>query len=550
MIGKYIRQALHGFTERAKLNLDSLTRLARSTREDVRKVVHIVSKLQRDLELIECKLQGSSRQGSGALAAPVASIPSPEQLRCRKKLKDQLKLPTAAVQLFWGDGARKEGWISLGTAPDCDIWYDGVEPLDLPDGRVTEIFLDGRLQSLKHPEQTLPCLRECRRLLSPEGKIRIRVPDAAYYLTAGPADLERICLAPQFLNYTAPVDALNYLVRQGETLFSEESVRAALAHAGFGGAERIRETEPATLMLSAAPVVSDGLKMEERPALLVMTFNRHSTLAQLLAILKQYPPSRLYIVQDGPRANNAADHANCWQVRQMVEALEMPCSIKLKLNPTNLGPMHAQKAALDWFFEQEEEGIVLEDDCIPDPSFFRFSAELLAKYRHDSRVMWISGDNFERGIRTVKESYYFSRFPHCWGWASWRRVWQGYDLLITAWPQAKEDGLLSRVFQHQEEREYWTNIFDKSFAGKIRSWDYRMTFHIWKSNGLCILPVTNLIRNIGFQELATNCSNDPHGVADLPTYPINFPLLHPVTQEFNDLADEFTSRSAYGMRID
>jgi hypothetical protein len=195
-------------------------------------------------------------------------------------------------------------------------------------------------------------------------------------------------------------------------------------------------------------------------------------------------------------------------------------------------------------FEQVEEAIILEDDCLPDPSFFRFCQEMLERYRSDSRVGMISGDNFQIGREPVKESYYFSKYVHIWGWASWRDRWQTYDVNMAMWPQVRDQERLNDLVQEKAEVPYWKSIFERVHRGEIDTWDYQWCFANWAMGRVNILPSVNLISNIGFGADATHTiASSP--LAKLSTRPMIFPLKHPEVYARNREADLCSDRHCF-----
>jgi hypothetical protein len=181
---------------------------------------------------------------------------------------------------------------------------------------------------------------------------------------------------------------------------------------------------------------------------------------------------------------------------------------------------------LDWVFATVEEAIILEDDCLPDPTFFGFCQQLLERYRHDQRIVAISGDNFQLGRSRTRYSYYFSRYPHIWGWASWRRVWAHYDLNMATWPEFRDSGALGWLADSAAEEWYWTRKFDAGYRGECTTWDFAWLYACWCQNGLAVLPDVNLISNIGFGAESSHTHNASHPYANLPTQ-AQGPLSHP-----------------------
>jgi len=187
----------------------------------------------------------------------------------------------------------------------------------------------------------------------------------------------------------------------------------------------------------------------------------------------------------------------------------------------------------------------LEDDCLPDPTFFRFAEELLARYRDDPRVAMISGDNFLFNNLPVQESYYFSRNMHIWGWATWKDRWVGrYDVELNDWPSLREEGWLRTLISNQGEARFWIKCFDAVHSGLIDTWDYQWVYAAWRQGGLCVLPRQPLISNIGFRSDATHTTVESR-LASIPTVPMAWPLEHPATVARDSVRDEWTYRNIY-----
>jgi hypothetical protein len=199
---------------------------------------------------------------------------------------------------------------------------------------------------------------------------------------------------------------------------------------------------------------------------------------------------------------------------------------------------------LDWVFSEVEEAIILEDDCLPAPSFFNFCQTLLERYRYDERVMHISGDNFQSGQSKTEYSYYFSKYIHIWGWASWRRAWKHYDVNLKTWSKYKQLGLISSVCKDLNEEKYWIDIFGRVFSGAIDTWDYQWVYACWSQSGLSILPDSNLVSNIGFGLDATHVSTESPW-ARLPVTDI-WEIQHPPFIFRNKVADDYTLGYHYG----
>ena len=280
--------------------------------------------------------------------------------------------------------------------------------------------------------------------------------------------------------------------------------------------------------------------MNPCPPVAFFVFNRPDFTVQSFARIREARPSRLYVVADGPRPGRADEAGLCQQVRTIVEqGIDWPCDVIRDYSPVNLGCARRVSSGLDGVFAREEAAIILEDDCIPDGSFFPYCTELLERFRSDSRIGVIAGSNFQHSEVTGGMSYYFSRYPHCWGWATWRRAWRMYDHAMKAWPEAKQSGWLERVFENRREASYWERIFDDVHAGLIDSWAYRWTFACWQNEMLTVLPAVNLVANIGFGPTATHTHRShPSGPGKVGR--LEFPLRHPAGIERHVLADLHT----------
>jgi hypothetical protein len=269
-------------------------------------------------------------------------------------------------------------------------------------------------------------------------------------------------------------------------------------------------------------------------------FNRPTATQRVFEAIRQVRPRQLLIVADGPRAGSD-DVEKCAEVRTIVQNVDWPCEVLTNFSEVNLGCKHRVSTGLDWVFLVAEEAIILEDDCLPDPTFFRFCEELLCKYRDDDRIRHIGGANFQMSQRAHSHSYYFSGYPHVWGWASWRRAWQYYDVTLSAWVAAVEKADFLRSIQNRSERAFWREVWNAVSAGRIDTWDYQWAFACMQAGSLSIVPARNLVTNIGFGSNSTN-TRHASAVAELPSVPMAFPLSHPSTVARASAADDFTRR--------
>jgi len=259
---------------------------------------------------------------------------------------------------------------------------------------------------------------------------------------------------------------------------------------------------------------------------LFLIFNRPDTTRQVFDEIRKARPEQLYVAADGPRKDRSADYELCKKTREIIQQVDWDCKVFTCFRDENLGCKRSVSSAIDWFFSHVEEGIILEDDCVPDQSFFPFCQELLKRYRDDTRIMMISGNNFQFGKRRTDYSYYFSKYVHIWGWATWRRAWKYYDIDMKSWPEIKEGGWLKDILKDQKAVKFWEKIFENTHLGKIDTWDYEWVFSCWIQNGLSILPNVNLVRNIGFDGNATH-TKGKNKQSDLPVSSIQVPLKNP-----------------------
>lgn len=241
------------------------------------------------------------------------------------------------------------------------------------------------------------------------------------------------------------------------------------------------------------------------PVLLV-AWRRPNTLRQVINAIRPVAPKRLFVACDGPNPNRPGEAEKVAATRFVIEnEIDWPCQVERFYSDVNQGCRLGVSGAITWFFEQVEEGIILEDDCVPHPFFFTYCTTLLERYRNDMRVWCISGNNFQNGKWHGDASYYFSRYSHCWGWASWRSRWQHYDSNLNGWPALRDSPLLSTIFEDSIERSYWSGIWQRLLdVGQPDSWAYRWTFSCLVNSGLTALPIRNLVRNVGFGEDSTH----------------------------------------------
>ena len=233
-------------------------------------------------------------------------------------------------------------------------------------------------------------------------------------------------------------------------------------------------------------------------------FNRPDTTERVFEAIRQAKPLKLLVVADGPRLDRPDEVEKCTATRAIIDRVDWDCEVLINYSDINLGCKRRVSSGIDWVFSQVEEAIILEDDCLPAASFFQFCQTLLEKYRHDDRIMMVSGNNFRPEDNRVKDSYYFSKYASIWGWATWRRAWQHYDVDMSSWREFRDRGLINVVCHEPLEAECWLKILNDVTENSIDTWDYQWVYTCWQQSGMSIMPTVNLISNIGFRDDATH----------------------------------------------
>uniref|UniRef100_A0A832G8Q5 Nucleotide-diphospho-sugar transferase n=1 Tax=Ignavibacterium album TaxID=591197 RepID=A0A832G8Q5_9BACT len=283
---------------------------------------------------------------------------------------------------------------------------------------------------------------------------------------------------------------------------------------------------------------------ETKSPLLFLTFNRLDTTKKVFEVIKQVKPPKLYLASDGARGNKSGEKEVVESVRNfLLNNIDWQCDVKTLFREQNLGCGKAVSSAINWFFKNEEMGIILEDDCLPSISFFRFCDELLIRYKDDERIMHISGDNFQDGISRGDGSYYFSQISHVWGWAAWRRAWKLYDFEMKSLNKFINCKIYKSIWKQNKVQKYWLKQFKNVSLGKIDTWDYQWNYCLIVNNGLSILPNINLVENIGFNSEATHTSNSKLKMPSANE--IKFPLTHPQFFVPDLEADTYTFNKHY-----
>jgi hypothetical protein len=261
----------------------------------------------------------------------------------------------------------------------------------------------------------------------------------------------------------------------------------------------------------------------------LIIFRRPEFTERVIAAIAEAKPRKLLVVADGPRPERPDDVGECAAARAAVDRVDWDCEVLKNYSDVNFGCGRRPATGISWVFEHVEEAIILEDDCVPHPSFFRFCQELLERYREDMRVMHIAGSTYRRESFPIPSSYYFSCFNGAWGWATWRRSWKYYDMGLKLWPSLKNTSWLEDILGNEIAVRYWANVFDRAFEydGNVSYWDYQWTFACWAHSGLSILPKHNLVSNVGCGRDATHTLKENDPTLNLPTEEMKFPLVHP-----------------------
>jgi hypothetical protein len=297
------------------------------------------------------------------------------------------------------------------------------------------------------------------------------------------------------------------------------------------------------------PIGKNKICMYSTPIVLFI-FNRPKNTFLIISILRNISPQKLFIIADGPRPNNESDVLLCEQTRKVIDGIDWPCEIIKKYANSNIGCRNSIPQGLDFVFQQVESCVILEDDCIPQLSFFQFCEELLHIYKDNKSIMTISGHRSEGPNEFDSDSYFFSIYPAIWGWATWKNRWEKYDLSMSQWPELRRSNWLNRILKTHESQSYWTRIFNKMQEG-LDTWDYAWVFASWVHQGLTIRPKINMITNVGFNEEATHTNQKNHEFKFPPACELVFPLKHPTQINIDEKADhriEWVSFSGMDIR--
>lgn len=285
--------------------------------------------------------------------------------------------------------------------------------------------------------------------------------------------------------------------------------------------------------------------MFDIPVLMII-FNRPDLTQKVFAAVREVQPQYLYVAADGPRSGNKTDKKLCEQTKKIItENIDWKCEVKFLFREKNLGCGKAPANAITWFFNHVEEGIILEDDTVPNSSFFHFCKVMLEKYKNNNRVMNISGNCFIPF--SIPHSYYFTKYPHTWGWATWKRAWGLFDYDMLDWKNKNKTSFLHNKLHHSRAEKYWEQMFNKVTDVEFTDiWDFQWIYTCWRYDGLSICPAVNLVTNIGFRNDATHCFDQTWSLANIPTREIDIQnIIHPLEIKINKKADDYSRDEFY-----
>jgi hypothetical protein len=273
--------------------------------------------------------------------------------------------------------------------------------------------------------------------------------------------------------------------------------------------------------------------------ILFLVYNRPELTKIIFDEICKIKPKKLFISADGPKEGILGDMEKCLSVRRIINVknINWDCEYHILFQPKNLGGKWGGYTGINWFFNFVNEGIILEDDDLPNISFFKFCEILLEKYRDNEKIGMISGDNFQFGNNKTNDSYYFSKYLHGWGWATWKRTWDLFDITIKDWPETKGKLWIGDFLDSPHEYGFWDATLDRMYAGATDAWDYQFCYSLWKNKMFNIIPNINLVTNIGNE--GTH-SNNP--MINQKREEMKFPLKHPEKIERFKKADIYTLR--------
>ena len=267
--------------------------------------------------------------------------------------------------------------------------------------------------------------------------------------------------------------------------------------------------------------------MFKTPVLLIL-FNRPDITQRTFEAIRRVRPQHLFVAADGPRPGKPTDAERCQAARAVIDQVDWPCAVQTLFRTENRGCGYGPAEAITWFFQLVECGIILEDDCMPDESFFYFCEELLEKYKYDTNVSMICGTNLVINWKFTKDSYLFSNMGFSWGWATWNRAWQNFDYSASQWNKTETKEIIRNYLGNENYFNHFKGEFDSYFSEtRPDVWDFQWLLARLNQQSCTIVPTVNLVSNIGFGADSTHTYDTNSSIAHLRIKHVDFPLAHP-----------------------
>jgi hypothetical protein len=267
-----------------------------------------------------------------------------------------------------------------------------------------------------------------------------------------------------------------------------------------------------------------------KSAVLFLTYRRFETAEKVFESIRQARPLRLYFASNGSNSKNVGEDERVKEVRALVDRIDWPCELHTLFRDEHLSVKYSITSSIDWFFETEEMGIILEDDCLPSDSFYPFCDELLEKYKDDERIGFITAMNYLEKTGG-SESYFFSEYPAIWGWATWKKVWLNYDLDMRGLDVLLSSDEFIKSFDDFREYKYWAKWFAKVASGRVNTWDAQVSYLSFRYRYLTITPKVNLLTNLGFGPDSNFTKNTNSPIARIKRFDMDADLAHPDSKD-------------------
>lgn len=277
--------------------------------------------------------------------------------------------------------------------------------------------------------------------------------------------------------------------------------------------------------------------------ILFLIYNRPDLTEKVFSKIRKIKPKKLFISADGPK--NETEKENCEKTRDIINKVDWPCQLETLFQEENLGCKLAVSSAISWFFDHVENGIILEDDTVPNMSFFHFCEELLDMYQDDKKVMSITGVSWTKPSFVEPFSYYFSTYPGIWGWATWKDRWNKFDLEMKGFKEFIGSNILDEICFSSKEKKVIENYLNEVYHNKIDTWDYIWHYTNYLNKGLCIRPNKNLVSNIGFDHRSTHTKDKTSIRFNQKSHSINKTLKHPKKILRNKEADYYLINTTF-----